>query len=608
MSVSGGLVFHFDQAMANDIKVAEITPNPSSGEYIPDQLIVKFKEGILSTAEKQLNDALGTSVIHTSRQGGFKVIQIPAGRTVPEMVNAYRQQTIVQYAEPNYIRRLTLIPNDTYYSYQWHFAQINMAAAWDLDTTAPLYGGDPSIVVAVIDTGVAYETYGSYQIAPDLAITNFWVNSDEIAGNLIDDDGNGYVDDVNGWDFAYSDAHPNDDQSHGTHVTGTIAQSTNNSIGVAGIAFNTTIMPIKVLDSNGDGTDVWVADGIYYAANNGARIINLSLGGTGSSTTMENAVAYARNHGVVVIAAAGNNGNNVPFYPAAYDAYVIAVGATRYDQARPSYSNYGSYLDIAAPGGDVTVDQTGDGWVDGVLQQTFGVNPTDWGYWFFQGTSMASPHVAGVAALFLAKHPSWTAAQVRNAIESTATDIGTAGRDDYYGWGLLNASAAINSSTALASYSDSGHTTTCENFSDYSTQHTAYMYGTGFTANTQFRIVFWDEVDSTWYNRATVDVTSTSGGELGVAGTNPVAHTFVPGTDTEGNWHCTVYESTYSPTTYSASDTHIIANDTSYTGVYAFTVAATAIPEFPTVIAGFVVSGLCAGIYYYMRKRRLAHA
>jgi len=408
-------------AQAAEPLQAQEAPAAPEEEYVLDQIIVKFKHGTLSAAVEQLNQTLGTEVIYTSPFAWFKVLQIPEGKTVAEMVNVYSEQAIVEYAEPNYIRHAAWSPNDPLYPYQWHFAQINLGAAWDLDTIAPLYGGDPSIIVAIIDTGVAYETYDGYVQAPDLASTTF----------------------TGGYDFVNNDAHPNDDNCHGTHVCGTIAQSTNNGEGVAGIAFNTVIMPIKVLP----GGIAEEADGIYYATDNGANIINLSLSGPGTSITEENAVAYAYNHGVTIICAAGNDyeTGNDPEYPAAYDDYCIAVGATRYDQAHAPYSNTGSYLDIAAPGGDITVDQNDDGYADGVLQQTFAEgDPTDFGYYFLQGTSMACPHVAGVAALILAENPSFTPDQVRQALESTATDLGDAGRDDVYGWGLLNAAAAVS--------------------------------------------------------------------------------------------------------------------------------------------------------------------
>ncbi|MDD5081850.1 MAG: S8 family serine peptidase, partial [Dehalococcoidales bacterium] len=374
--------------------------------------------------------------------------------------------------------------------------------------------------------------------------------------------------------------------------TGTIAQSTHNGVGVAGIAFNTTIMPIKVLNSAGIGTTDQVADGIRYAADNGANIINLSLGGSGSAQAMEEAIAYASNAGVIVIAAAGNTGDAVPQYPASYDDYVISVSATRYDQARPAYSSYGSHIDIAAPGGDLTVNQNGDGYADGVLQMTFDPitqDPTDFGYYFLQGTSMAAPHVAGVAALVLAKHPTWTTAQVRYAIQSTATDIGTPGRDDDFGWGLINASAAVGASLpATTSYKDASRTTECNNFIDYTSEHTVYMKSTNLLPEYDYRMVYFDGDGD---KRATQDFTSDASGNL------ITEHTFVAGTDTAGTWHVIVCDAAHTPASeYDAGWTYTIAEDT-------FTVQQSAIPEFPTILAAGVSLTLCAGIYLLMRRK-----
>lgn len=560
-------------------------------DYVPDQIIVKFKEGVLSLASSQLNQNMGATVVRTSPHAGFKVLHLPAGKTVAEMVALYSQQSIVQYAEPNYIRRITWSPNDPAYSYQWHFEQIDLEGAWDQDTTSPNYGGDPCIVVAVIDTGVAYETYGSYVQASDLASTNFWTNSSETAGNATDDDSNGYVDDIHGWDFINSDAHPNDDNWHGTHVTGTIAQSTNNGTGVAGIAFNTTIMPIKVLDADGNGTDAQVADGIYYAADNGAEIINMSLGGAGSSDTLQNAVAYASNAGVTIIAAMGNDGNTVINYPAGYNDYVIAVGATRYDQTRPSYGSYGSHMDIAAPGGDLTVNQNGDAYVDGVLQQTFATekDPSTFSYPFFQGTSMATPHVAGVAALILAKNPAWTPAQVRHTLQSTAADTGSEGRDDEYGWGLLDASSAVGASLPPATSYKGGYTTEWNDFSDYNTEHTVYMKSTGLLPGYNYRVAYYDGNND---KRATEDDSSDTSGNL------LTQHTFVAGTDADGTWHVIVSDAAHTPpSTYSSTWVYTITSDT-------FTVAESAIPEFPTFIGAAFAFSLSVMLYFWLRRRR----
>lgn len=343
------------------------------------------------------------------------------------MVEIYKRNPNVEYAEPNFIAYAFWAPNDSLYPYQWHFDNaeyggINMESAWDIET------GHPSVIVAVIDSGVAYEDYQpsrkeKYYLAPDLAETFF----------------------EPGYDFVNDDAHPNDDDGHGTHVTGTIAQSTNNTIGVSGIAFNSSIMPIKVLDKRGSGTYADIADGIYFAANNGAQIINMSLGGANGSITLENAVAYVYENGVTIVCASGNDGSATTVsYPAAYDAYCIAVGATRYDEAIAYYSNGGASLDLTAPGGDVTVDQNNDGYGDGVLQQTFDRKTNNWGYWFYQGTSMAAPHVSGVAALLIANGVATTPDEVKEALQSTAEDKGSIGWDPEYGWGIVDAYAALN--------------------------------------------------------------------------------------------------------------------------------------------------------------------
>jgi len=301
-----------------------------------------------------------------------------------------------------------------------------MESAWDISTGV-------GVTVAVVDTGVAYEDNGStYKQAPDLANTSF----------------------APGYDFVNNDTHPNDDEGHGTHVAGTIAQSTNNNEGTAAVAHGASIMPVKVLNSSGSGSYFDIANGIIFAADMGADVINLSLGGSGSSQTLENAIAYAYNSGVTIVAAAGNNGTNSLLYPAAYNQYVIAAGATRYDEALAPYSNYGAGLDVVAPGGDLNVDQNGDGYGDGVVQQTFqprcvgrffrrNCSYDDFGYYLYQGTSMATPHVAGVAALVIANGNASTPDDVRSAIEETADDLGLPGWDNTYGNGLVNAPAAL---------------------------------------------------------------------------------------------------------------------------------------------------------------------
>ncbi len=393
----------------------------------PGEIIVQFDPNVLPTERHQIVQDHGCRIARTSDLGDFHLVCIPATSTPEDMVAFFGQHERIRYAELNYYVRATFVPDDKLYSYQWNFENavtggIRMDEAWAIEE------GNPSVIVAVVDTGVAYENYGGYTQAPDLAETRF----------------------VPGYDFVHDNNHPNDDNGHGTHVTGTIAQSTNNGIGVAGVAFRCSIMPVKVMDSDGLSDAFTVSQGILFAVNHGARVINLSFGSPRPSTTLQNAVRTAHQKGVTVVAAAGNDGanGNPPSYPAAYTDYCIAVGAVRYDLTRALYSTKGSYISVVAPGGDVTVDQNADGYPDGILQQTFDDNPNVFAYWFFQGTSMATPHVSGLAAL-LASHGVTSPDKIRKAIETTARDLGPKGWDAEYGWGMIDAHAALVASSTL---------------------------------------------------------------------------------------------------------------------------------------------------------------
>ncbi|MEM9068352.1 MAG: S8 family peptidase [Myxococcota bacterium] len=305
-------------------------------------------------------------------------------------------------------------PNDPYYKHQWHLDQIQMPQAW-------LRNRGEGVVVAVIDTGVSYRNGGRFKQAPDLAATRF----------------------VPGYDFVENDNTPDDEHGHGTHVAGTVAQSTNNNLGVAGVAPEAAIMPIRVLDRRGAGAWGGVAAGIRWAADNGADVINLSLGGSTRSSAISNAIAHAHRKGVVVVAAAGNTGRGRVQYPGA-DRFAIGVGAVRFDESLSFYSSYGRNLDVVAPGGDLRVDQNADGLPDGVLQNTIlRGNPARHDYLAFQGTSMAAPHVAGVAALIRASGVQDPAA-VERILQETAKDK----RDRHrYGAGLIQADAALRAAT-----------------------------------------------------------------------------------------------------------------------------------------------------------------
>ena len=491
--------------------------------FAPGEVLVKFKQGASETAIQELNSRFRVNVRRVIPRIAARRLTLPQGAAVMDMVNKFRSSPLVEYAEPNYYAHAFMIPNDTLYSYQWHldnaiYGGIQMENAWDIST------GSSNVTVAIVDGGIAYEDYQEshsrkYEQAPDLAETSFWINLGEIPGNGSDDDGNGFVDDVNGWDFVNNDAHPNDDTSpgHGTHVAGTVAQSTNNNLGVSGIAFNTCLLPVKVLDNKGVGTYDDVAAGIIYAVDNGANVINLSLGGSSPSTTLENALAYAYGEGVTIIAAAGNDGEETVNYPAAYDAYVIAVGATQYDEDLAPYSNYGPSLDIVAPGGNINLDQNQDGYGDGVLQQTYEKKgqSVSWAYYFIQGTSMAAPHVSGVAALLIANGNATTPDDIRAALQETAEDKGTAGRDDTYGWGIVDAYAALqwtvqvtdnsyNELWPIISFSDNGQGLMVWSIHHNWWQKNQYMYyslwdGSSWSSGIPFDTTGWR------HNRMSID-------------------------------------------------------------------------------------------------------
>ncbi len=311
------------------------------------------------------------------------------------------------------------VPNDPYYGFQWHLDQIGMPEAWTRNR-------GQGVVVAVIDTGLAFRDESGWMRAPDLADTNI----------------------VAGYDFVRNDPNPDDEHGHGTHVAGTIAQSTNNGLGVAGVAPEASIMPLKVLDANGSGGWGAIAAAIRYAADHGAHVINMSLGGGMSSRAVQAAIDHAHEQGVLVVAAAGNSSRGRVEYPARHD-HVVAVGAVRYDRDLSFYSNYGQGLDLVAPGGDLRVDQNGDGMPDGVLQNTLvGGDPTRFDYLAWQGTSMASPHVAGVGALIYSagvRDPD----TVEQMLKQSATDLGDARR---FGSGLVSANHALR----IASQATSG--------------------------------------------------------------------------------------------------------------------------------------------------------
>ena len=321
------------------------------------------------------------------------------------LLNALKKSEVAnytEYIEPDYQYKAFQTPNDPDYSKQWNLRSINIERAWD-DTKGS------GTTVAVIDTGVSR--------VPDLQNTQF----------------------VPGYDFVNDREDAADDNGHGTHVAGTIAQSTNNGYGVAGIAYEAKIMPLKVLSAYGGGTVADIAEAIKFAADNGADVINMSLGGGGESAVMLEAINYAHGKGVTIIAAAGNEDENSAAYPARYP-HVIGVAALDASGQKAFYSNYGAGVDIAAPGGS-----TREGDIGGILQNTINPETGESIFAAYQGTSMASPHVAGVAALIKA-----SGVQDPDGIENVLKQSALAVQDDplnHFGAGKLDAAAAVQLAT-----------------------------------------------------------------------------------------------------------------------------------------------------------------
>jgi thermitase len=399
--------------MATTVPTA--TPLPASdAPHVPGELLVGLRplspKATLTTIAQDLATELGAQTLATLAPLHMVHLRLDPQR---ETVARQRLQADprVAWVEPNYLFAPAFVPNDTYYSSKQstYLSRLGMESAWDATT------GRPEVVVAVLDTGVDITH-------PDLA-DNLWTNPGEIPANGLDDDGNGFVDDVHGWDFADDDNDPADDYGHGTHVAGIVAARINNSVGIAGMAGGATIMPLDVFHG-GIGAYADLIQAIVYAADNGAQVINMSLGALSYARGEEAAVDYAWARDVVLVAAAGNEASDALFYPAAH-AHVIGVAATTAADERASFSSYGPFVAVSAPGASI---------YSTLPRATYG---------YLSGTSMAAPHVAGLAALIRSFNPSLRNDEVRSLIESTADDLGAPGRDDYFGFGRINAARAL---------------------------------------------------------------------------------------------------------------------------------------------------------------------
>ena len=430
---------------------AAITKAPAPADYVPGQVVVGYKSAPTAKTARNLAIRMGVRQVAPAPSPGEQIVRVPSGATVQQEAAKLRAQPGVAYAVPNYIAHAagSWIPNDPgptgrsaggWQKVQWNFlgaAGVNAPEAW-ANLRARHRAGGKGVTVAILDTGVAYRTWKTFRKAPDFTNTKF----------------------VHPYDFVANNPFPLDREGHGTFVAGVIAESTNNHVGLAGIAYGASIMPVRVLDADGMGDAATISKGIRYAADHGAEVINLSLEfdmtvGSGDIPDILSAIRYAHRRGALVVAASGNEGVERIAYPARAPD-VVAVGATTTDRCQADYSNGGTRLALVAPGGGGDSDVSGapdchpGRNLPNIVQQTFrDPNALDsFGYprdWY--GTSMAAPHVAAVAALVIAsgvigRRPSPD--RILTRLEQTAGTLGGSKPNRDYGYGLVDAGAATS--------------------------------------------------------------------------------------------------------------------------------------------------------------------
>jgi thermitase len=361
------------------------------GQHVPEHVPGRLLIQPLPVADSEsINQALtthGARVHHQIASIKVSVLEVPAGAE-DAIAEALTRTGLFNYVERDFAAHAAAIPNDPDFASQWHLATIQAAAAWDITT------GSTSAPIAIIDSGVD-------PTHPDLA------------SKLL-----------SGWSFLTGSSNTADVLGHGTAVAGAAAAATNNGTGVAGVAWSNPILPLVVLDSGDYATYSNIASAIEYAADHGARIISISLGGSSPSSTLQTAVDYAWNKGAVIFAAAANYSSSTPYYPAACNN-VLAISATEANDTFSSFSNYGSWVDLSAPGDYILTTNNGGGY-------------GSWG-----GTSLATPIAAAVGALALSANPSLTNSALVSLLENNSDDLGTAGFDQYFGWGRVNAYKAV---------------------------------------------------------------------------------------------------------------------------------------------------------------------
>jgi subtilisin family serine protease len=374
------------------------TSAPAAATYAPGELVVRYASGTSKVERSAVREELGATVESTMGIKGAEVLDLPADAGVEGAVEAAESLPDVLYAEPNYSMSITASPNDPMFQEMWSLglaradgmnSGIGTPRVWNLTT------GSRSVTVGVADSGVD----GTH---PDLA-ANMWTNPGETPGNGVDDDGNGVIDDTRGWDWVEDDNDPTDQHGHGTHVAGTIGAKGNNANGVAGVAWDVSLVPLRVLDASGAGWTSDVAAAFAYAGRTGIDVVNVSLAGPAPSVALLDAIKGSPE--TLFVVAAGNYSANTeaaPSYPCSYPLpNIICVAATDQANRLSSYSNYGAAsVDLAAPGDRILSTFPGGGYAE------------------MTGTSMATPHVAGVAALLKARHPEASGAAIKQAIMS----------------------------------------------------------------------------------------------------------------------------------------------------------------------------------------------
>jgi hypothetical protein len=385
-----------------DVTVRNGEDNGHVSHYSVDEVVVKFRRRLTNKELLQLRRDLDLIVVRNTKQ--TYVFRSQRHRT--EHMMAYFKKWNPVYIEPHYLYLTNelggetdptvIVPNDTLYSkYQWNLPEIEAERGWNWNK------GNENIVVAVVDTGVQSDH-------PDLK------------GRL-----------VKGANIVDPSKPPEDDVGHGTHVAGIIAAQVNNHEGVAGLTWYTKIMPIKALDSSGSGSTYSVAEGIIWAVDHGANVINMSLGNYAQAQFLHDAVRYAHDHGVVTVAASGNDNTDRPGYPAAYPE-VFAVAATDPGSVKAEYSNFGNYIDVAAPGTQIASTYPGSRYAS------------------LSGTSMACPHVSALASLVRAANPQLSNVEVMDLLRRTARDVGKKGKDNVFGYGEIDISTALEAAGGQA--------------------------------------------------------------------------------------------------------------------------------------------------------------